>query len=638
MLPLSDTERQRWMVELQQAEAFRDTEFGTYRKEGKTTKGAGIHLDLYEYGASVQEEDKRAPINLVFVLAKAIVPLLFPQQPRVLALPTRPQDAAMAPVAASLLNHYNAFLNLKATNQQAVFDTWLLGYGVTKVGYLSDGGMDVGRTEQETKQRLRDKLKRKTEEVLVGLGLKKPTPAEDETPVVTDTPFHTTDNPYVRWVDPFAFCIDPRARSIEEADWVSETTRRTLHAVKATTRYSQARFSLDPAPPEDVQLPSSELERFQSVDVHEIHYRNPKSPNGITILILGQAKGQWATLYHEHSVYTTMRGWQYDLLAFNKHNHKLYPISDVAQIRPLLSRLNNSFEAILEQVDKFVSKILLNVELVHAEGQLAAENGTIGAIVKCHGDVNNAMRVINMDQVKQDLLVLVEKVIDLIILVTGMTRAELTGLSTAQTATEAQIGQGGARNRRIDQGDAVLEFLNQQVEKLWAVIRQFVDVEEQQLLVGQPTYEDETGLPRYDTNAFLPTMDPQQQDALQHGEYRFKIELTSMQRPNLEILRKQVENLIVVLTNQGLNQQLAQQGKMLDVAEGLRVALRLYPELIADVNRIIRPVTPPVAQGLGQGNPQGPGAAESVRQAPTPNYADLASAAAGEKGMGTPGA
>ena len=48
---------------------------------------------------------------------------------------------------------------------------------------------------------------------------------------------------------------------------------------------------------------------------------------------------------------------------------------------------------------------------------------------------------------------------------------------------------------------------------------------------------------------------------------------------NLEILRKQVENMAVVLTNVAIHQQLAQQGKMFDVAEGLRIWLKLYPEL-----------------------------------------------------------
>ena len=105
MLPLKDDEKRRWIAEIAQAEAFRDKEFGQYRQGGKTTQLAGVNLDYFEYGANDQQDGSRAPVNLAFILAKNIVPLLFPNNPRVLSFPTRKQDAASAPVSASILNH-----------------------------------------------------------------------------------------------------------------------------------------------------------------------------------------------------------------------------------------------------------------------------------------------------------------------------------------------------------------------------------------------------------------------------------------------------------------------------------------------------------------------------------------------------
>ena len=637
MLPLKDDEKRRWIAEIDQAEAFRDKEFGVYRRGGKTTERAGINLDYFEYGANVQQDGSRAPVNLAFILAKNIVPLLFPNNPRVLSFPTRKQDAASAPVSASILNHYLRLLNVKQMDQQVVFDTWLLGYCVSKAGYLAQAGADVGRTEAETRQRLRDRLKAQADTMLTAMGLKKPAEPEPP-PMITEDGFLRAENPYLRWVDPFDFLIDPRARSIHDAQWVGESCRRTLRSVKATTRYHADRLKLKASPVEGVDVPETQLDQFETVQLYELHYKHPDAPNGITILILGQASGQWVTLYHEHSIYERMRGWQYDLLAFNKHQHKLYPIADLSHVRPLLDQFNNTFVSVLEQVNKFVSKVVFNTDQVSAEGQLALKNSEIGSLVKATGDLDNAVRIVNMDQVKQDLVVLIEKILDLIVLVTGLTRAQLTGLTTAQTATEAQIGQGGTVNRRSDQVDAVMEFVTDQVEKLWSVITEFVELEDVQLLAGEPMYEDETGLPKY---SFLPEIAPEHAEALRHGEYRFQIEVTSMQRPNLEILRKQVENMAVVLTNEAIHIQLAQQGKMFDVAEGLRVWLRLYPELIADVNRLIRPVSRQVLEGAAAAPTNGPGgdrggAAEAVRQAPPANTADIASAAAGERGQGMP--
>ena len=133
MLSLKDDDLRRWIVELEDAKTFRDTEFGEYRRKGNLTTGAGQNLDYFDYGSNVPEGRGRAPVNLSFVLNKNIIPLLFPQRPKVLGFPTRKNDAASAPVAAAILNHFVRLLKLKATDQQAVFDTWTLGYGVQSV-------------------------------------------------------------------------------------------------------------------------------------------------------------------------------------------------------------------------------------------------------------------------------------------------------------------------------------------------------------------------------------------------------------------------------------------------------------------------------------------------------------------------
>ena len=641
MLSLSDDELKRWVVEIEDSRDFRDKEFGEYRRKGNVTTGAGQNLDWFDYGSSVAAEGDRAPVNLAFVLQKNIVPLLFPQRPKVLGLPTRKEDAASAPIAASLLNHYVEFLRLKQTDQHITFDTWVLGYGVSKVGYISERGSDVARTKADDRQRLRDRLKSTVESTLVTLGLKKEAKQPDPPPVEVDQEFIRVENPYLRWVDPFDFLMDARGRAITDCMWVGEEYRRTLHSVKENAHYGRAKHDLKPTPIDNPNIPSSQMERFQTVELVEVHYKNVEAPNGVTVLILGAANAKWVPLYHEHNVYERLQGWQYSLLTFNKHNHRLYPVSDLTQVRPLLYQFNQTFAAILEQVQKFVAKIVVWEEKLTPQGETALLNNEIGSVVKVLGEPRSAIMPLNLEQLSKDLTVLIERLLDLVVLVSGLTKAQLTGLSTAQTATEAQIGQGGTTNRRLDQTDAVLDFLNEQVGKLWSVLTQFVDLETVQLLSGETSYaQEDSNLPLF---SFLPEITPDQAETLRHGEYRFDIEVTSTQRPNLEILRKQVENMAVVLTNSAIHQQLALQGKMLDVAEGLRLWLKLYPELIADVNRLIRPITQNVLAGLqgtppnGHGGDRG-GAAEAVRQAPPPNTADLISAAAGEKGQGTVGA
>jgi len=634
MLALRDDELQRWAVEIDEAEAFRKKQLGLFT--GTPGEGVGVNLNYFEHGSGGSESQLRAPLNLAFVLAKNILPILFPSRPKTLAFPSRKQDAASAPVAASITNHFLELGRVVDVGQQVAFDTWTLGYGVAKVGYISSSGTDVEIPEAEQRQRLRERLKTQVDKSLVAMGLRKPAPPKDE-PTRYVEGFTPEDSPYIRLVDPFDFLIDPRARDLDRALWVGEHYRKTLAEIKANTRYSNARLKLEGSEIERTDIPATQLERFKTAELYEVHYKNPKSPTGITVLVLSLRERIPTALYHEHMVYEHLKGWQYEWLTFNKHQHKLYPVADLTVARPLLDRLNDTIDAVLEQVDKFISKIIVNRDQVKTEAELQLKTGEIGALVMVEGDINTAAKALSFDQVKQDLILLIDKVLDLVLLVTGLTKAQLLGISTAQTATEAQIGQGGSSNRRLDQGDKVLAFLDRLSGKYWAVIKQFVPLEDLQLITGETLYDDETGLPKFN---FLPEISQEQADTLRMGEYQFRMEMTSMQRPNVEILRKQVENLIVALMNPSLHQQLALQGKMVDVGEALRIAFRLYPELVADPNRLLRPVSPQIMQSFAgapstNGNPAAQQSA-ATREQPSTNIADVISAAAGEKGQGSP--
>lgn len=635
MLPISDDEVSRWRIELEQATDFRKEEFGTYlRNEEEGVTGAGENLNYFECGT---HDKVRAMLNMSYVITKNIVPLLYPQNPKAISLPTRKQDARSAPIAAKLLNHYIDLLNLKETDQQNVFDSWVLGYGVSKIGYVTHFGADIPLNKKEEKKKLHEKVKDSIDKGLEELGIKQPKKEDaDKIPFTGPEENIISESPYVRWVDPFNFLIDPRARSINDAWWVAETVTKTLHEIKQNPRFSSAKNDLVATPLEDSEnkIPDTEIEKFTTAKLHNVHYKNAASPTGITELTLAVHGDQIKPLYHDHNVYRMPGGgWQYELLAFNKHNHRLYPVSDLTQVRPLLDRINDTVESVIEQVDKFVAKIVYN-EKVTATGIHALKNGGIGACVETQGNIRDSVAVISMEQLKGDLMVLIDKLVDLVILVVGMTRAQLTGLSTAQTATGEQIGQGGSLNRRNDQEDSVIDYTNRQIRKLWSVIAQFVDLEQIQLLTGEAEYDPETGLPNFN---WLEDIDEEMSNQLKHGIYRTNIEMTSLKRPNLEILRKQIENLVVVLSGEAITIGLMRQGKEFDVAEAIRKVLSMYPELIPDPNRLLRPVTQqaPLTPGAPHGGDRG-GKAEAIRQSPPPNTADIVSAAAGERGQGVP--
>ena len=125
----------------------------------------------------------------------------------------------------------------------------------------------------------------------------------------------------------------------------------------------------------------------------------------------------------------------------------------------------------------------------------------------------------------------------------------LTGLTSAETATEAQIGQAGQNLRLFDKADMVVDYSNRQTRKLWQIIRQFVNLEEIELITGETAYDDVTGTPRY---SWLNPIDKNMQEKLITGEYDFQLEIGSTQKPDLPMLRKQVENLVNIFGGRGI--------------------------------------------------------------------------------------
>ena len=447
-----------------------------------------------------------------------------------------------------------------------------------------------------------------------------------------------SESPYLQWVSPFDMVIDPRAHDLPDALWIGECQRRTIAAIKRDRRYSRARFELVGDPLEESRIPDSFIEEFQTAEVWEVHYKNPDSPTGITVLTFAKTQQMTRALMHEHNVYD-LGGWQYDWLTPNKHGHRLWPISAISVCRPLLDRINSSFDAVLEQLDKFVAKIAVN-EKISKEGMAALQSPAIGAVVKLDSDadVRASIAVISMQQLNAEIVRFLDYCIDFIILIVGLTRAQLTGLTTAQTATEAQIGQGGSQTRRTDEANLVGDFFNRVITKYWRVKAQFQTLEEIDLIQQTGIPNPETGI---ETTSWYPPIDQERAERLKTTRFTFALELGSIQKPNLEIVRSQFESFVRVLMEPAVTQGLALEGKRLSAEAIIREYTKFFVEYgLARLDKVIVPIVEPMMKEnlMNYTGKPVPANGNGRLTGSVPNYADIVSSAAGEKGKGVPGA
>lgn len=569
----------RWRSELILAEEFRDQEFGKY-SEKEITK-TGENIDYFEKGYSSgfmeTNDDTTATLNFFHVITKLVVPTLFFQNPSVQVQPKRKIDQDSAPVAKEIINYYYKELDVDFENELVVWDGYVLNRGICKVGYATKFGMDV---PDETPRKEKGLVDRTLEKLGLKEGEKKEILREEINQKII------SESPYTKWVDPYRFLMDPRARTIDEAMWVAEEFDKTVAELKRNPKYKNT-DKLVGKPQEDqstnVKIPDTEIEEFSVVRLYQIHYRNR---NKMYLLVIVKDGEVYKELYHDESMYE-MDGFQYDILEYTRHGHLQFKRSDLAKIKNLQDRFTSTLDAILEQLDRFVPKILVLEGGLTPEGENALRDGDVGAVVKTTSNPQEVVKELALTQYKADLKAIMDEFVNIITIMTGITRTKLLGISTADTATGENIAQGGESIRISDMNKATQRFAKRQSIKLWQVIKQFVPLEELELITGESGIDPQTGSPIY---TWLPDIDSEMSQKLAEGQYRFDIDVASTQKIDSTVITKRIENLISILARTDVIALMQQQGKKVDVAEILRLWLQNTPEIVRDPSRIIQDV------------------------------------------------
>lgn len=635
MKGISSEDIKRWRVEIDQAEKFRDEQLGKYRYNNLTKSAENI--DYFEHGLPseiVQQVDTdvaypTATINLIYPIVKNVIPTLYWKNPHINVTPKRGEDESSAPYAGALLNYFFDELDVKSVNRQVIFDAFVIGMGVCKIGYATQFGSDIPDEDLE-----KNRAKRKERGLLEKLGLRKPREEEPPKQNVELNEYIRSESPYVVWVNPFEFGIDPTATTIHDARYVYQKVTKLLSEVKSNSNYKNTKALKGSDIEEGLtkDIPDTQIENFKTVQLYEIHY---KTDEGIKILTLAKDGNNWEALRHEDSIYE-IDGFQFEPLYFNKHNHRLYPKSDIDIIKGLQDRTQKTFDSMLDQIDRFVPKLMVDETGLSAQGKNALENGEVGSVVYTNKNPQEVFREASFTQLKGDLAVFVDKLLEIIMLETGLTRAQLMGMTNAETATEAQIGQAGQNLRLSDKFDYVSDFASRQARKLWQVIRQFVDLEEVELITGEQGVDDVTGAPKFD---WLKPIDAVMSEKLNKGEYSFRIDVASLEKPDLPILRSQVERIANLIAQPGTMLAFQQQGYKINLAEFAKRYLQLFPYVFPDIGKILQPIGP-ATQGLippQMGPPKAKGGPLNSQTTPEPpSMSNILSGQAGTKGQGFP--
>jgi len=566
---------EKWEAELLLAEEFREKEFGEYTSN-QITK-AGENIDYFERGYSTgyvnNEDDTTTTLNLFHALAKNIIPSLYYKNPKIMVFPKRKVDQESAPYAGEIINHYYKEIDADKHNRRIIWDSYILGLGIYKVGYATKFGADIKDDEKKS-------LTQKVKEALDNQG-KPPVRPEVNKEIIAESP-------YVQWISPFNFLIDPRATNLEDASWVAHVVEKTVEDIKKDKKFKNTGQiqGTDPDRPSDsgVPIPANHIESFKKVKLYEVHYRTDE---GYYLLYICKDGSVYKELYHEKSIYD-MDEWQFGILDFSGHSHKFFKRSELTKIKNLQDRFTTTIDGVFEQLDSFVPKIYVKETGLSTSAKESLEDGEIGAIVYGNENAGDVVREIAFTQYKADLKAMLEEIINMITIQTGLTKAQLLGIATGETATSETIAQGGQTLRLNDMSNEINRFSTAQSKKLWKIIRQFVDLSTLELITGEAGVDPMTGMVRY---SWLPEINPEMDYRLQIGDFRFETEVGSTQKADSALIMKRIEDLLNILARTDVIALMQQQGKKVDLAEILRMLLRQMPEVVKDVGKIIQDVT-----------------------------------------------
>jgi hypothetical protein len=515
------------------------------------------------------------PINLVYGYVQTAIPRIYFRDPHMSINPEGAQSVMGAKILELSIGYIFRQLNLKQQILRVLLDTFLVGHGWLKYGYIGT----LGQTECEAPDEASEYIK--DEEIFVAY-----VPYED---VVFDVTL-SQDPPH-------------------DCRWLAHRVIRPLADVKADPKYTNtgrlrpnvhARDSRG----EKVEdsLRDNDLDLFEFWEVHD------KDTNMIYVVCDGTDK----YLREGPNVYE-MKGFPFSMLKLNMVPGEPYPLSDIYIIEAQILERVKLRAAQINHIKRWSRQLSIEKGSMEKEEMEKFAQGVDGAITQRARGSAPPTPIQYADIQKESFQIdsLIQQDIDAVI---GQNETERGGVAKTDTNTkfELQSQQAGTSIRQSSRQDVLEDFMEEVTMKVISLIKQFqttpryvriTGMEPEQIAEAFPGLQmDETGI--YFTNENI------------KGEYDCEAKAGSTLPLNRENKVKLIEST--------LNPQVAQvlgilPGSPTSFALGKALFRELDMKEVADAyDQQVQQMT---AAGAGQIQPGSPGVdpnAPQVPEAPQP--------------------
>lgn len=423
----------KWMNRIRRSLKFRD--------QVKQDQNWDRILDEYKGKYRVNNSNVNSPpINLVYGYVHTAIPRIYFRDPYMSINPKGAESVTAARIVELVVNYIFREINLKSETYRLLMDTFLIGHGWFKFGYIGT----MGKTESEAPNEESEYIK--DEEIFVS---------------------------YVPWAD-IVFDVTLSKDPPHDCRWIAHRIIRPLAEIKKDPMYQntgnlRSNISTRDAKGDKIDtqdadtIKDSDLELFEFWEVHD------KDTNKIYAVCDASDK----YLREDDNTYE-MKGLPFSRLAFNLVPGEPYPLSDIFLIEAQILERVKLRAAQINHIKRWSRQ--LSVE----EGAMSKEEiekfaaGVDGAVTQRRKGSAPPTPIEYADIQRESFEIddLIQRDIDAVI---GQNETDRGGVARTQTKTKFELQEQtqGSSVRQAQRQDKLEDFLEEVAGKVIALMKQF---------------------------------------------------------------------------------------------------------------------------------------------------------------------
>lgn len=485
-------------------------------------------------------------LTRIFTGTNTIIPNLYYQDPKPIAIPLHGADKNSASLMQALIRHYMKENNSKIENQTAILNAWFFGIGWKKIGYQTAFMPRV--QEPETQLSPMDKIKQGFQNFL---GEKPDNNETRDVPQAVDyeTLFNNSESPLNVMLDHKTDLLNGRMRLYR--------LKRTLHDLENFGDYDETALKelFEKMKHErGTRLDSREIE----LDLNELHI---KQRNGLWILT-------WVDQFQKPLRYNKStyqgKGFSDSPLVFTNEPGVRYPTSHMRVACQVQENIDYLSTLYIRTIDRMRNQLLINQNALAPGMDKALLANKTGGIIFTNQDITGGtFAQLTSAAVSNDIPNMIAIMQNNLTEILGADEQMISGKSTNKTLGQDQLARIGTQVRESGMLDKVRDWMIDQIRKEGMYLKQFSNAE-LYIQIDQEDMSDERS-GQATTDKWMSFMTEQNPLGAKHylqGEFDFDMNIYEAIKPNKQELQKEYTDAINLYSQPAVYQAMLRNGSI----------------------------------------------------------------------------